>query len=148
MKSLRELLTGRVPMTIKSSASALDAARTMREQGIGCLLIVDAEKRPIGIFTERDLMVRIVVEGKAPARVPVEEAMSKSPFTADVEQRVRQVSREMRQRHIRHLPVTENGVLIGVLSLRDLLAAHLEERKHEVEALTAYIQGEGEALQS
>ena len=69
MKSIRELLTGRAPLTVLGSTSTLDAARLMREEHVGCLMIVDAARSPLGIFTERDLMARVIVEGRDPAQL-------------------------------------------------------------------------------
>lgn len=144
MKSIRELLSGRAPLTVKGSASVLQAARLMHGEHVGCVVVVDEEHHPTGIFTERDLLARIVVTGRDPANVRVDEVMSDTPFLADAEEHVVSISFAMQSRHIRHLPVTESGRLIGVLSLRDLLATHLDEKHAEVQALTEYIQGEGE----
>ena len=146
MKSIRELLTGRAPLVVPGSMSTLDAARLMREEHVGCLLVLDAARKPLGIFTERDLMVRVIVEGRKPAEVQVKEVMSRDPFTADAEKRVLKTARAMQERHIRHLPVLdESEGLIGVLSLRDLLRAMLDEKRDEAKALRAYIQGEADA---
>lgn len=146
MKSIRELLTGRSPLTVAGSTSVLDASKRMRAEHVGCLMVVDAERRPLGIFTERDLMSRVVVEGRDPAAVQIKEVMSRDPFSADAEERVLRVALQMQERHIRHLPVTdENGHLLGVLSLRDLLRAMLAEKREELDAMRSYIQGEGES---
>ena len=141
MKSIRELLPQRAPLTVSGTTSVFDAARLMREEHVGCLLIVDADHRPLGIFTERDLMTRVIVEDRRPAEVAVKEVMSRDPFSADADERVLRVARQMQERHIRHLPVTDGGALVGVLSLRDLLRAMLAEVREESSALREYIQG-------
>ena len=145
MKSIRELLSGRPPLTVPGSTSALEASRRMRDAHVGCVLIVDGDDKPLGIFTERDLMSRVVTEGRDPAAVQVKEVMSRDPFRAEAEERVLNAALAMQDRHIRHLPVTDDGVLIGVLSLRDLLRTMLDEKQAEVSAMRAYIQGEGES---
>ena len=142
MPTLEKLLTGRPALTLPGSASTLDAARAMPEQHCGALLIVDAERRPLGIFTERDLMSRVVVTGRNPADVRIDSAMTRDLFVARVDAKIDDVRREMQRRHVRHLPiVTNDGRALAVLSLRDLLRFDLEEREHELQALHEYIGG-------
>ena len=142
MKTIRELITGRTPMTMEGSATALEAARRMKEEHVGAVLVVDDSQALCGVFTERDLMTRIVVAGLAPDEVRLEDVMTRELFTASPDQRVNEVAREMQSRHIRHLPVVEDGTTVAMLSLRDLLREHLDAKRNEVRALTAYIQGE------
>jgi CBS domain-containing protein len=145
MKAIRELLVGRTtPLTRPGSISALDAARAMQDVGVGALLVTDGSGRLAGIFTERDLMVRIVVAGREAARTPVSEVMTRQIYFCAPDQRIGEVARELQNRHVRHLPVVENGRIVGLLSLRDLLREYLQDARHQVDELTAYIQGEGE----
>ena len=65
MKTIRELLSGRPPITLPASATALEAARKMAQDRVGALLIADEDGSPLGVFTERDLMTRVVVAGSA-----------------------------------------------------------------------------------
>jgi len=96
------------------------------------------------MFTERDLMTRVIVPGADPNNIRLAKVMTKKLFTAGPDQIIRDVAREMQTRHIRHLPVIENGAVLAILSLRDLLREHLDTKRQEVQALTAYIQGETE----
>ncbi len=141
MKSISELLTNRSPLTLKGSTSALEAARAMDEEHVGCLVVVDSARKPLGVFTERDLMVRLVVADRDPSKVQIKEVMTRDPFVLDGAERLLMAAREMQRRHIRHLPVTESGKLVGVLSLRDLLRALLEEQRDETSEMRNYIQG-------
>lgn len=141
MKTIRELLTG-PPRTIPRTATALEAARAMSKAHVGAVLVLDEDGQPCGIFTERDLMVRVIVAGRSPDDVRVEEVMTTDLFTATPERRVNEIAREMQARHIRHLPVIESSRVLGVLSLRDCLREHLEAKREEVKALQAYIQGD------
>jgi CBS domain-containing protein len=143
MKTIRDLLSGRAPVTCPGTATVLDAAKKMDECRIGALIVVDA-KGPVGVFTERDLMNRVVVPELDPKTLPVAKVMSKNVFSTTPDQRINDVARELQERHIRHVPVIEDGKLLGMLSLRDLLREHLQLKRGEVAALTAYIQGEGE----
>lgn len=145
MKPIRELITGRPVLTLLAPATALEAARAMATNKVGCVLITDRENRPEGIFTERDLMTRIVVHGKDPNRVRLDEVMTKDIFVVEPSHRLHQARLDMRERHIRHLPIVEDGKLVCVLSLRDLLRADLEDQEHDLEAMNAYIHGEVEA---
>lgn len=145
MKAIRELLVGRsTPLTRGGSISALEAARAMRDIGVGAVLVTDPAERLSGIFTERDLMVRVVLAGRDAARTPVNEVMTRQLYFCSPDQRIGEVARELQMRHVRHLPVVENGRIVGLLSLRDLLREYLNDTRHQVDELTAYIQGEGE----
>lgn len=142
MKTIRELLTEKQMLSVGGDKSVLEAAELMHEGRVGALLVVAADGSLEGIFTERDLMVRVIVARKDPGRVRVAEVMTRDIFTASPERRVNEVAREMQARHIRHLPVVDDTGVVGVLSLRDLLREHLDAKRHEVRVLTAYIQGE------
>lgn len=142
MPILRDVLTHRAPITVPGEASVLDASRTMVAEGVGCVMIVDAEGAPLGIFTERDLMSRVVVEGRDPATLQVREVMTRELLCAGPEDKVVELRRALRTKHVRHLPVVEDGRLIGVLSLRDLLRSDLAQTRVEVDALQEYIQGD------
>lgn len=142
MKTIREILTGRQPLSRPGSTTALEAARAMQAEQVGAVLVVDGKGNPRGIFTERDLMVRVIVAGKQAGGVRIEEVMSTDLFQCGPERHVNEIAREMQARHIRHLPVVEGEKVLGLLSLRDLLRAHLEIKREEVRVLHAYIKGE------
>ena len=141
MPTLQTLLTGRPVLTVSSQATVLEAAKVMHENRIGCVLVAEADDAPVGIFTERDLMVRVVVAGKDVEQTRIREVMTAEVFTAGPESSVCDMRRELQQRHIRHLPVVQDGKAVGMLSLRDLLRADLHDHRHQVEALTEYIHG-------
>jgi len=144
MKSIRELLRERDPVSLPGTATVLDAVRKMNEAHIGAVLVRDAGGA-VGVFTERDLMTRVVEPGLEPRTTVLARVMTRDLFTSPPDRRINEVAREMQDRHIRHLPVVENGEVIGILSLRDLLREHLAVKRGEVQALTAYIQGESDA---
>ncbi len=146
MKPIRELITGRSVLALRASATAFEAAQAMTANKCGCVLITDKEGHPEGIFTERDLMTRVIVLGKDPNGVRLEEVMTKDMYVVEPDLRIQLARVEMSKRHIRHLPIAENGKLIAVLSLRDILRADLEDYEKNVEAMTAYIQGEANGV--
>lgn len=141
MPQIEGLLTGRKLLTLASSASVLVAARLMADNNVGCVLITDGRQRPVGIFTERDLLTRVVVPGRDPDSVPLLEVMTRELYTAQKSSKIADVRRELQARHIRHLPVVQGDVALAMLSLRDLLAADLAATKFEQRAMTEYIQG-------
>ena len=142
MKSIGDLLGGNPVHTLPATSTVQAAAQVMTDKRVGAILVTGADDGLVGIFTERDLMARVVVRGLECDAVELGEVMTSELFTATVDRRVTEVAQEMQDRHIRHLPVVEDEQVVGILSLRDLLRAHLEEKEQEVDHLTAYIQGE------
>lgn len=141
MHPIRDLLTSADVLSLEKSDTVMAACRAMQARGVGAVLVSDGAKDAAGIFTERDLMIRVVVEGLDPHSTPLADVMTTKLYTVTPDQMCGQVRSEMRRRHIRHVPVVEDGAVCGVLSLRDLLRANLEEKIQEVEAITSYIQG-------
>lgn len=141
MQPIGDLLTRPETLSLPTSASTLEAARAMQSAGVGAVLVLADDGSLAGIFTERDLMVRVVVEGKDPGATRVGDVMSRSLYTAAPTERASAVREEMHRRHIRHVPVVAEGRVLGVLSLRDLLRHDLQVKTQEVEAITSYIQG-------
>jgi len=140
MKPIRDVLTGRSPLTLSPSATVLEAARAMQSAHVGAVFVLDGE-RLVGCFTERDVVTRVVVPGLDATTVRLEEVMTRELFTVTPEARIREVAREMQSRHVRHVPVVEDDRLIAVVGLRDLLREHLQDKRAEVRQLTEYIRG-------
>ena len=114
-------------LTDRSDDSLASAARKMREQQTGSLLITDGDQL-LGILTERDIL-RAVAED-IPLDTPISEVMSKDLVTAEPSTSLREAARIMTEKWIRHLPVLEGGRLVGIVSQRDLagvLAGALNE---------------------
>jgi CBS domain-containing protein len=97
----------------------LDAARLMDEKTIGALVVVDGD-RVVGIFTERDLMRRVVVKELDPAEVKVREVMTGKVYCCTSKTSSDTIRNLLRERRIRHIPVVDDGQLVGMLSLGDL----------------------------
>jgi CBS domain-containing protein len=148
MKKISELLTGRDVVTVRADATVLEAVQIMGASQVGAVMILDENRAPVGIFTERDLMVRVVLAELDPAVALVEEHMTREPFYVSPERTLSDVSHEVQKRHIRHVPVVRGGEVIGLLSVRDLLRELLQIKLEEVQALKSYIQGEGESAAS
>jgi len=135
------LLESQDLLTLDESASVLDAARAMTSRRVGAVLVTTGEGRLAGIFTERDLMARVIVERRDPEKVLVCEVMTRDVFSVGPDEAVADVRAELQRRHIRHLPVVVDGRVVGILSLRDLLRADIDQMSYEVEALENYFLG-------
>ena len=126
MKLIQEILTNNALVTVLPTQTTFEAAELMASKRVGAVLVVSEDGQPLGMFTERDLMTRVVVPGLEPRHVSVGDKMTRDLFSASPDMHVDATASEMRKRHIRHLPVVEGGKVIGMLSFRDLLFAHLE----------------------
>lgn len=146
MKKVQHLITQKAVVGVAPSDPVLAAAQRMAEDRIGSVLVLDEAGHLAGIFTERDVMVRVVAAGKDPQTTTVGEVMTREVFTTTPDRGVVELRREMRARHIRHIPVVKKGSeerVLAVLGMRDLMRAALEEKREEVSEMTSYIRGEG-----
>ncbi len=145
MPTIDKLLTGRAPVALEESATVIEAVEAMNAERIGCVLVLN-RGRAAGIFTERDLMIRVVAARRDPETTKLSEVMTREMITVLPTKPTADVREQMQAEHIRHVPVIgEDGKVHGVLSLRDLLRADLEARKSEIRQLTDYIQGDPSA---
>jgi CBS domain-containing protein len=119
MKTVREVMSTAL-VTVNPSAMMIEVARVMSNAGVGSALVLDGDSL-VGIFTERDIL-RVFEQMHAdPGRVaPVSNGMTRDPETIDPDASVGTAMDLMLDRGFRHLPVTEGGVLVGVVSMRDL----------------------------
>jgi signal-transduction protein with cAMP-binding, CBS, and nucleotidyltransferase domain len=138
---IKDLLTGQDLLTLGEKASVLEAAQAMSARKVGAVLVTAADGRLAGIFTERDLMSRVVVARLEPAKVALREVMTRDVFSVGPDRDHADVQLEVQRRHIRHIPVVVDGRVVGVLSLRDLLRADNEQMSHRVEDLQNYFLG-------
>ena len=138
MHRLRSVLRSRRVISVSPTASVHDAAVTMTQGRVGAIPVLDGE-RLVGIFSERDLMTRVVVPGLDARATAVSEVMTSEVITANLEEHVDRCLEKMRKIGCRHLPVIEDGRVVGVLSMRDLLRDEIEEQDHEIRNLRAYL---------
>jgi CBS domain-containing protein len=106
--------------TITADANLIEAARTMRDTRAGALLVTDGRDY-IGIVSEADLVRKAMADGVPPDQTCVRAVMSMPVITIDIEQSAHSASDIMAEKGIRHLAVTEEGRIVGMLSVRDLL---------------------------
>ena len=115
------------------------AAQQMVEHNVGSILVLDRRRQLVGIFTERDLLHRVVVENRSADATRIGDVMTRDVYVVSADTPRGDVLRLMNQRHIRHVPVTENDRLIGVISLRDILRFEVQEKEFEIEQLKQYV---------
>jgi CBS domain-containing protein len=120
------------------TATVLDVAALMSEARVGCIPVLEGEDL-VGVFSERDLMTRVVVEGLDPASTLVGSVMTPEVITADLDDRVERCLEKMRSVGCRHLPVVAEGRVIAMISMRDLLSDEIEEHVEEIRTLRAYL---------
>ena len=130
---------GRRIVTVSAKSSVADAIRTMQAEQVGAVMVPDAEACPVGIFTERDF-VRLYAQGDRDFdRLPVEARMTCSVVVGRLSMPVDEALGLMTERRFRHLPVVEDGKLLGLVSIGDLVKSKLDEAAQEAQALRAYI---------
>jgi signal-transduction protein with cAMP-binding, CBS, and nucleotidyltransferase domain len=138
MHTLRHVIQRLNLVSAASTALVIDVAIAMSEGRVGALSIIDDEKL-VGIFSERDLMTRVVVAGRDPRATKVSEVMTRDVVTAEFDDPVEACLDKMQKAGCRHLPVKQDGRVITMLSMRDLLRDEVEEQTEEIRNLRAYI---------
>jgi len=116
---IEEVMT-KEPKTGRPDMTAQEAAKVMRKAQVGSLVVMDG-KSPLGILTERDIMEKVVAEGKAASKVKVGDIMSEPLITVGPKDTVGEVAKKMSTMKVRRLPVVENGVLVGIVTENDML---------------------------
>ncbi len=139
MASIRDLISNRTIHYVKPSQTVFEAASYMVERNVGAVPVLEDAKL-VGIFSERDIMRRVVTEGRDPLTTRIAEVMSTELRTLEPSASSEDAMCLMQTHGVRHLPVCEGRTLVGFLSLRDLLRCHLDEKSGEAEMMRAYIQ--------
>jgi CBS domain-containing protein len=114
------------------------AARLMADRKIGAVPVLDGE-RLVGIFSERDVLTRVVAAGCDPDATPVGDVMSSELVVVDPAESYEACLSRMREAHVRHVIVLDQGRLAGIVSLRDLLAVDIHEKDEAIGLLNAYV---------
>lgn len=109
--------------TVPQDADPCEAARVLDEEGVGSLVVLDGEDRPVGIVTDRDLTLRVVAAEAEPEEFRVEDVMTSPLVTANADDEVEQVVRLMKSRGIRRVPLLDDGRVVAVVALDDLVQA-------------------------
>jgi CBS domain-containing protein len=143
MATVRELLEGKgsqVVWTIGPQATVLQGTLLMREHEIGALVVLD-EGRVAGIFTERDVLWKVIAEHRDPAQTSVGDVMTVEVICCSPETPIDEARSAMKNRRIRHLPVAADGGLVGVISIGDLNAHQQASQEQTLFLMSEYIYG-------
>jgi CBS domain-containing protein len=125
---------------IEPDKPVLDAIRLMAEKYIGALLVMKSSQL-LGIVSERDYARKVILKGRSSADTPVREIMSASVLTVAPGDSVNHCMKLMTDRRVRHLPVVDDGRVLGVVSIGDLVKAVIEDQAQELEHMQRYISG-------
>ncbi|MDH4130724.1 MAG: CBS domain-containing protein [Gemmatimonadota bacterium] len=125
-------------VSVPRSTSVLEAAQLMNDRGIGAVLVTDGAGLA-GIFTERDVMRRVVAAQRDPAMTPVADVMTTSLATTTSAATVDECASLMTSRRIRHLPVLDGDALAGLVTIGDLMAFQVDEQASTIAQLNSYV---------
>lgn len=139
MATIRDLLSNRTIHYVEPNQTVFEAAQYMSQCNVGAVPVLDGTQL-VGIFSERDLMVRVVAEGRSALSTYIAEVMTTDLHAVAPSSSSEAAMCLMQMHGIRHLPVCDGPMLVGFLSLRDLLRCHLDEKSVEADAMRAYIQ--------
>lgn len=140
MKIVRRLLEGKTRgvWSITPDRTVEEAVRLMAEHDVGALLVV-VQGRLVGIVTERDVVRKAVLQGRNLATTPIAEIMTERVLYVRPEQTVEECMALMTDKHLRHLPVLDDGRILGIVSIRDVVADLIAEKSFIIEQLENYI---------
>lgn len=138
MNKIRAVVQGRTVYLLTPSMSVAEAASYMAARKVGAVAVVDASGL-VGLFSERDLLKRVVTAGRDPRATLISEVMTTQLLTADAEESFEACLARMKQAGIRHLPVMDHGKLLGMVTMRDLMMANVEEKRGELNVMRAMV---------
>jgi CBS domain-containing protein len=138
MKKLRDIMRSGFLFTVQKTAAVSEATRLMADHNVGIVIVLDCE-RLAGVFSERDVVQRVLHRGLDPATLPVGEVMTEDVVTADAEMDYESAMSAMDEAGIRHLLVTSGSNMLSMISIRDLTRAVLRDREEEVQYLREYL---------
>jgi CBS domain-containing protein len=117
-----------------------DALEIMEEKNIGAVLVMESGQM-VGIFSERDYARKGILRGRASKNTLIKEVMTSKVITVETEQKLQECMEIMSDKHIRHLPVTRNGELVGIISINDIVTMIIREQRAHIHSLESYITG-------
>lgn len=140
MTTVRHLLDrkGRDLFSVAPEDPVLEAIQLMADHHIGALLVMKGDELA-GIISERDYARKVILLGRSASETPVWQIMSSPVTTVTPEQPIEDCMRLVTEKRIRHLPVVEDGHVVGVISIGDLVKAVIEDQQHTIEQLESYI---------
>lgn len=144
MKNVRDLLNSKPDATtycVNASAMVMEALSLMNDNKIGALMVLE-DGKPVGIVSERDYARKIALLEKSSRTTPVRDVMTPNPINVTPSDSMERCMELMTDNHVRHLPVMENGYLIGMVSIGDVVKNTIEDQKAMIQQLQNYMRGE------
>ena len=127
--------------SVSPDETVLAATRKMNQHRVGAIVVMEG-RRIAGIFTERDILQRVIGEGRSPAEITIGEVMTRDVVCCGPDATLEEMSEMMRSRRIRHIPICdEDGKLMGLISIGDINARHATQQSMEIHYLNEYIYG-------
>jgi CBS domain-containing protein len=142
MTNVRHILEdkGRQVWSVRPDEKVFDAIKVMADKDVGSLVVLDGSKI-VGIITERDYARNVFLKGRASPRTRVDAIMERNVVCVGPDQSIEECMALMTTKRLRHLPVTENGALLGIVSIGDLVKSIIGDREFVIEQLEHYISG-------
>ena len=143
MKTVAEILRNkpaRKAVRVRPDQSVLEAIKVLASEDIGAAVVMNGDKL-VGIFSERDYTRKIILKGRSSDTTRVEEVMTANVITINPRTKDRECMAIMTERNIRHLPVVDNGAVVGMLSIRDIVSDIIADQDFTIKQLEHYISG-------
>ena len=138
MKKIRDIMRYGFLFTVQRNATVADAVRVMTTHNVGIVTVLDGDKLA-GVFSERDVVRRVVNAGLDPAQTPVGNVMTTDLVVADADEDYQSAMRKMDQANIRHLLVVSEGRILSMISIRDLMRVEIQDKGEEIRYLHEYL---------
>lgn len=142
MKRVRDILEvkGRDIWSVGPDASVYDAMKLMADKEIGALMVMEGANL-VGLISERDYARKVILKGRSSKSTQVKEIMTTRVVYTHPQQNIEECMAVMTEKRVRHLPVIDEGRLVGVISIGDLVKSIISEQKFIIEQLERYIRG-------
>ncbi len=139
MKSIKEMLDAKKLISVKSGTNIYDAVCYMAEQNVGLIPVFANDGKLLGVFSERDLVKRVIAKNVDLKTTKIDEVMTKELLLADISETHEQCLKKMQERGTRHVLIIENEKLVGIISMRDLLELDIKVHQETIDVLHKYI---------
>ncbi len=126
---------------VAPATTIADVARLLHEKRIGAVLVLDSADQLLGIVSERDIVACLAERGAQVLEMTAAQLMTRNLHTATPKTSVPETMAQMTERRVRHLPVLDDGRLVGIVSIGDIVKARIDQQAQEVDSLKAYVAG-------
>jgi CBS domain-containing protein len=131
MRKMSDIVKSQDPITLPPNTTVREACRCMRDRGVGAILVTEGDRRLVGIFTGRDAVHRVLAEGKSATRTTLAEVMTREPDTTPPGEVAIEALRLMENGRYRHLPIVDDGRVVGIVSRFDFSGMELDRLDEE-----------------